>query len=292
MGPGLGSVQDKESVRIVATLEVPYRRVDVPQMTHPWAGMHDLPRVGPNNMTTTASPNAGSWEISSVSDAHILVVDDDESIRSALQRGLVLEGYSVAVAASGAEAFQRATARFPDAVVLDILMPGLDGLEVCRRLRSAEPSVAIIMLTAKDAVADRVIGLENGADDYLVKPFAFAELIARIRVCLRRRSVSDPRELRFADLRLDTRSREVWRAERPISLTTTEFELLRLFLQTPRQVLKRERIYEGVWGYTFEGESKVIEVYVSQLRQKMESSGESRLIHTIRGAGYVLREAP
>jgi DNA-binding response OmpR family regulator len=177
-------------------------------------------------------------------------------------------------------------------VVLDIMLPGLDGLEVCRRLREADETLPIIMLTARDTVQQRVDGLENGADDYLVKPFAFEELLARIRVRLRRRDPSARRELRFADLRLDTAAREAWRSGRRISLTTTEYELLALFLQHPRQVLTRDLIYERVWGYDFDGESKVIEVYVRYLREKLEAAGEPRLIQTVRGAGYVLREEP
>jgi two-component system response regulator MprA len=222
--------------------------------------------------------------------AHVLVVDDDEQIRSPLRRLLALEGYSVAIAMNGEDALRQAAERFPDLVVLDVMMPGLDGIEVCRRLRASDSRLCIIMLTARDAVPDRVLGLETGADDYVVKPFAFAELLARVRGCLRRREGNGQSELRFADLRLDPGTREVARGNRQISLTATEFELLRLFLQNPRHVLTRDRIYEGVWGYEFEGESKVIEVYISQLRQKLETDGEPRLIHTIRGAGYALRE--
>lgn len=222
--------------------------------------------------------------------AQILVVDDDEQIRTPLKRLLSLEGYSVNVAVDGQDALTQAALAFPDLVVLDVMMPGLDGIEVCRRLRAADSRVCIIMLTARDAVPDRVVGLETGADDYVVKPFAFAELLARIRGCLRRVESAGQGELRFADLRLDPGTREVWRGSRAISLTATEYELLRLFLQSPRLVLSRDRIYEGVWGYEFEGESKVIEVYVSQLRQKLEAAGEPRLIHTVRGAGYALRE--
>ena len=222
--------------------------------------------------------------------SHVLVVDDDEQIRTPLHRLLALEGFSVATAANGEDALRQAAERFPDLVVLDVMMPGLDGIEVCRRMRASDARLCIIMLTARDAVPDRVLGLETGADDYVVKPFAFAELLARVRGCLRRREGSAQTELRFADLRMDAGTREVYRGTRPVALTATEFELLRLFLQNPRQVLTRDRIYEGVWGYEFEGESKVIEVYVSQLRQKLEADDEPRLIHTIRGAGYALRE--
>lgn len=221
---------------------------------------------------------------------HILVVDDDEEIRQPMRRVLALEGFEVTEAVDGEDALRKAAERFPDLVVLDWMMPGLDGIEVCRRLREADSRVAIIMLTARDTVPDRVLGLETGADDYVVKPFAFPELIARIRGCLRRREGIVQNESRFADLRMDVATREVWRGNRLLSLTTTEFELLRLFMQHPRMVFTRDRIYEGVWGYQFEGESKVIEVYISQLRQKMEAGGESRLIQTVRGAGYALRE--
>ncbi|MCC6177208.1 MAG: response regulator transcription factor [Chloroflexi bacterium] len=225
---------------------------------------------------------------------HVLVVDDDPEIRDSLRRGLSVEGYAVSLAGDGAEALATARDRAPDLVVLDVMMPKLDGLEVCRRLRMAEDTLPIVLLTARDAVADRVTGLDAGADDYLVKPFAIEELLARVRVQLRRRepvraSAVGARELRFDDLRLDTAGRVARRGERRIALTTTEYELLRLFMQHPREVLPRERIFERVWGYDFDGESKVIEVYVSYLREKLEAGGEPRLIHTIRGAGYVLR---
>jgi len=220
----------------------------------------------------------------------ILVVDDDEEIRASLRRGLSLEGFKVALAPDGEEALRQTREQPPDLVVLDVMMPGLDGLEVARRLRAAEDTLPIILLTARDAVADKVSGLESGADDYLVKPFAFEELLARIRVQLRRREAGRPPELRHADLRLDTGTREARRGERSFALTTTEYELLKLFLQHPRQVLTRDLIYERVWGYDFGGESKVIEVYVRYLREKLEANGEPRLIHTIRGAGYVLKE--
>ncbi len=223
--------------------------------------------------------------------AHVLVVDDDEEIRASLRRGLAFEGFRVTLAADGEEALRAIQDERPDLAVLDIMMPGLDGLEVVRRLRLADEQLPVIMLTARDAVPDRVTGLEAGADDYLVKPFAFSELLARIRVRLRRREPGEERELRFADLRLDTAGREAWRGGRAIALTTTEYELLRLFLLHPRQVLTRNQIYDRVWGYEFVGESKVIEVYVRYLREKLEAAGEPRLIQTVRGAGYVLREA-
>ena len=223
--------------------------------------------------------------------AHVLVVDDDEEIRASLRRGLAFEGFKVTLAADGEEALRSIQDDRPDLAVLDIMMPGLDGLEVVRRLRLADEQLPVIMLTARDAVPDRVTGLEAGADDYLVKPFAFSELLARIRVRLRRREPGEERELRFGDLRLDTAGREAWRGGRAIALTTTEYELLRLFLLHPRQVLTRNQIYDRVWGYEFVGESKVIEVYVRYLREKLEAAGEPRLIQTVRGAGYVLREA-
>jgi two-component system response regulator MprA len=220
----------------------------------------------------------------------ILLVDDDEDILASLRRGLTQEGYHVGVAADGEEALRKAMDRQYDLVVLDILLPGLDGFEVCRRVRELDATIPIIMLTARDAVPDRVAGLDLGADDYLVKPFAFEELLARLRVCLRRREAGEQTVLSYADLRLNTDTREAWRGERLIALTATEYELLRLFLQHPRQVLTRDIIYERVWGYDFGGESKIIEVYVRYLREKLEMAGEPRLIQTLRGAGYALRE--
>lgn len=219
----------------------------------------------------------------------ILVVDDDAEIRELVRRGLALAGYAATVAEDGEAALQLARDEPPDLVVLDRVLPGIDGLEVCRRLRAADAWLPIVMLTARDAVADRVEGFETGADDYLVKPFALAELIARVRVRLRRREADDANDLRFDDLVLDTGTREGRRGNRVFALTATEYDLLRLFLQQPRRVLTREVIYDRVWGYEFVGESKVIEVYVGYLREKLEAGGEPRLIHTIRGAGYVLR---
>lgn len=222
--------------------------------------------------------------------AQILVVDDDVEIRASLRRCLAFEGYAVVLAADGEEALSLVREHTPDLVVLDLLLPGVHGLEVCRRLRTADESLPIVLLTARDAVADRVAGLETGADDYLVKPFAFEELLARIRVCLRRREPGGQRELRAGDVRMDTAAHEVWRGGRRLELTATEYELLRLFLQHPRQVLTRALIYDRVWGYDFGSESRVIDVYVRYLREKLEADGERRLIHTIRGVGYVLRE--
>ncbi len=219
----------------------------------------------------------------------ILVVDDDPEIVSFLKRGLTYEGYTVDTASDGAGALARAREAEPDLVVLDIMMPGIDGLEVSRRLRQAS-KVPIIMLTAKGTVTDRVKGLDSGADDYLVKPFAFDELLARIRALLRRSQPAEGEVLRFMDLSLDTTSREVRRGNDLIQLTAQEFNLLELLLRHPRQVLRRDMIYEKVWGYDFGGESNVIEVYMRYLRSKLEAGGQPRLIHTVRGVGYVLRE--
>jgi len=219
----------------------------------------------------------------------ILVVDDDPEIVSFVKRGLIYEGYSVDTAGDGTEALAKARQNEPDLVLLDIMMPGLDGIEVSKRLRQAG-SVPILMLTAKGTVADKVAGLESGADDYLVKPFAFDELVARVKALLRRRQPKEGEVFRFSDLSLNTATREVRRSDEIIPLTAQEFDLLELFLRHPRQVLKREMIYDKVWGYDFGGESNVIEVYVRYLRAKLEASGKPRLIHTVRGVGYVLRE--
>lgn len=219
----------------------------------------------------------------------ILVVDDDPEIVSFVKRGLTYEGYSVDTAGDGTEALVKAREREPDLVVLDIMMPGLDGIEVSKRLRR-DSDVPILMLTAKGTVADKVTGLESGADDYLVKPFAFDELLARVRALLRRRQPKEGEVLRFRDLSLNTATREVKRGNQAIQLTAQEFDLLELFMRHPRQVLKRDTIYDRVWGYDFGGESNVIEVYVRYLRSKLEAEGRPRLIHTVRGVGYVLRE--
>jgi len=219
----------------------------------------------------------------------ILVVDDDPEIVSFLKRGLIYEGYSVDTASDGIEALTEARDREPDLVILDIMMPGIDGMEVCKRLRQAS-DIPILMLTAKGSVADRVIGLDSGADDYLVKPFSFDELLARVRALTRRWQPGEREVLRFSDLSLDTATREVTRGDNPIRLTAQEFDLLELFMRHPRQVLKRDTIYDRVWGYDFGGESNVIEVYVRYLRSKLEAGGGPELIHTVRGVGYVLRE--
>ena len=219
----------------------------------------------------------------------ILVVDDDPEIVSFLKRGLTYEGYTVDTASDGAEALTKIREREPDLVVLDIMMPGIDGIEVSKRLRQGS-DLPILMLTAKGTVTDRVAGLDSGADDYLVKPFSFDELLARIRALLRRSQPAEGEVLRFMDLSLNTITREVTRAGQPVQLTAQEFQLLELFMRHPRQVLKRDRIYEVVWGYDFGGESNVIEVYVRYLRAKLEADSQPRLIHTVRGVGYVLRE--
>lgn len=219
----------------------------------------------------------------------ILVVDDDPEIVSFLKRGLIYEGYGVDTASDGTEALERAHQKEPDLVILDIMMPGIDGIEVSKRLRQAG-DVPILLLTAKGTIADRVAGLNSGADDYLIKPFAFDELLARVRALLRRHQPKEGEVLRFGDLSLDTVTREVSRGNEVIGLTAQEFDLLELFIRHPRQVLNRDRIYERVWGYDFEGESNLIEVYISYLRSKLDASGRTRLIHTVRGVGYVLKE--
>jgi two-component system, OmpR family, response regulator MprA len=221
---------------------------------------------------------------------HILVVDDDPRIRSVVRRGLAYEGYRVTEAATGEEGLDKAREHLPELVVLDIMLPGIDGLEVTRRLRAAGDEVVILMLTARDEVRDRVVGLESGADDYLVKPFSFEELLARVRALLRRRTAPSHEVLRFGDLQLDVDAREARRLGRTIELTTTEYNLLLLLMRHPRKVLTRDVIMEHVWAYDFEGESNVLEVYVRYLRSKLEANGEPRLIHTVRGAGYVLKE--
>ena len=220
----------------------------------------------------------------------ILVVDDDASVTSVLKRGLSYEGFAVYTAGSGTEALAIARGRQPDLVVLDLMMPEMDGLEVLRRLRAADEFLPVLLLTAKDAATDQVVGLERGADDYVVKPFSFEVLLARIRALLRRHESGRPVVLRFADLSLDTGERRARRGTREIDLTSTEYNLLQQFLEHPRRVLPKEFLMERVWGYDFEGNTNVLEVYVRQLRQKLEATSEPRLIHTLRGSGYVLRE--
>jgi len=220
----------------------------------------------------------------------ILVVDDDPALRSALDRALKLEGYRVSFAHDGRQALQMITGGAQDAVILDLGLPLMDGVEVCRRVRERGDRTPVLMLTARDAVSDRVEGLDAGADDYLVKPFALDELLARLRALLRR-TVATPAEgiLKFADTVLDLQTMEVRRGKRDLELTRTEFRLLELFMRNPRVVLTRSRIFEEVWGYDFGASSNALEVYISYLRRKLEVDGEPRLIHTVRGVGYTLR---
>jgi two-component system, OmpR family, response regulator MprA len=221
--------------------------------------------------------------------ASILVVDDDPKITQLLKRALSLEGYAVLTAGSGADGLEEVRLNNPDLVVLDVLMPGMDGIEVCRRIRMAGDT-PVLLLTAKDEVVDRVKGLDSGADDYVVKPFALEELLARIRVLLRRHEAVVGEVLRFADVTLDTGTRSARRSDREITLSTTEFELLQYFLRHPRRVLSREAILHAVWGNEFDHPTNVVDVYVGYLRSKLEQDGASRLLQTVRGAGYVLRE--
>jgi two-component system, OmpR family, response regulator MprA len=221
----------------------------------------------------------------------LLVVDDDRAVRESLRRALTLEGYEVDLAEDGADGLARVAGASPDAIVLDVAMPVVDGIEMCRRLRDNGASLPILMLTARESVTDRVAGLDAGADDYLVKPFALDELMARLRALLRRTDGAAPGDvLGFADLSLDTGTRVVRRGDREMELTRTEFSLLELFLRNPRQVLTRSLIFERVWGYDFGPTSNSLEVYVGYLRRKTEAGGEPRLIHTVRGIGYALRE--
>lgn len=222
---------------------------------------------------------------------HVLIVDDERPVREALQRALGLEGYSVSLASDGLDALDRMADVIPDAVVLDVMMPRMDGLAFTKALREAGDETPILMLTARDAVQDRVEGLDVGADDYLVKPFALEELLARLRALLRRvSSDEDAERLTFADLLMDLRAHEVYRGERKIELTRTEFLLLELFMTNPKQVLTRSVIFDRVWGYDFGPNSNSLEVYMGYLRRKTEADGEPRLLHTVRGVGYVLRD--
>jgi two-component system response regulator MprA len=220
----------------------------------------------------------------------ILVVDDERAVRESLRRALELEGYEIDLAENGEEALRRIQAQpEPDAVILDVLMPGVDGLEVCRRLRGAGSRLPVLMLTARVEVENRVEGLDAGADDYVTKPFALDELKARLRALLRRTTDGAGEVLRFADLELDPGTREVRRGGQPIELTRTEFSLLELFIRNPRQVLTRSIIFERVWGYDFGYASNSLDVYIGYLRRKTEAGGRPRLIHTVRGVGYALR---
>jgi two-component system response regulator MprA len=227
---------------------------------------------------------------------HVLVVDDDRAVRESLRRSLEFNGYAVSLAEDGAAALAGISGTNPDAIVMDVMMPRLDGIETTRALRSVGNQVPILVLTARDAVGDRVEGLDAGADDYLTKPFALDELLARLRALLRRATPDqspDPDErLEFADLTMDLASREVRRGDRPMTLTRTEFNLLELFMRRPRRVLERSFILEEVWGFDFPTTANSLEVYIGYLRRKTEAEGEPRLLHTVRGVGYVLRENP
>jgi two-component system response regulator MprA len=226
---------------------------------------------------------------------HVLVVDDDRAVRESLRRSLEFNGYVVSLAGDGAEALASIARETPDAVVMDVLMPRLDGIEATRALRTAGNDLPILVLTARDSVGDRVAGLDAGADDYLTKPFALEELLARLRALLRRAQPvpgddTEADDLRFSDLTLNPTTREVRRGNRPIELTRTEFTLLEMFMRRPRRVLERSFILEEVWGYDFPTTANSLEVYVGYLRRKTEAEGEPRLIHTVRGVGYVLKE--
>ena len=222
--------------------------------------------------------------------SRVLVIDDDPIVTSVLKRGLAYEGFTVDTAESGTRGLTIARDHVPDVVILDVMLPGLDGFDVLERLRQADAQLPIIMLSARDEAADQVRGLEQGADDYVVKPFTFTVLAARVKALLRRREQDAPEVLRFADLSLDTGTRRGRRGVRDIELTATEYEVLRQFLLHPRRVLPKHFLMDRVWGYAMEGSSNLLEVYVKQLRQKLEAAGEVRLVHTFRGAGYVMRE--
>ncbi|PRY39499.1 response regulator transcription factor [Umezawaea tangerina] len=229
---------------------------------------------------------------------HIVIVDDEAAVRESLSRTLRFEGYQVSTAPDGAQALELIRSRRPDGVILDVTMPVLGGLDTCRVLRADGDATPVLMLTARDDVTDRVAGLDAGADDYLAKPFALQELLARVRALVRRggyagaRPTTDEGELRFADLALNTGTREVRRGDRQLGLTRTEFSILETFLRNPRQVMTRGAMFLDVWGVDFGGTSNGLDVYVSYLRRKLEADGEPRLLHTVRGVGYVLREDP
>jgi two-component system response regulator MprA len=219
----------------------------------------------------------------------IVVIDDDPKIRAMLVRSLSYAGYSVLAADDGMKGWELAVRERPQVVILDIMLPEMDGFEVCRLLKK-EVQTAILMLTARDEVKDRVKGLDCGADDYLIKPFALEELLARVRVLLRRYRGTEETVLSFSDLKLNLETYQAWRGARELSLTAKEYELLSYFLKNPRQILTREKIMDTVWGYDYQGESNVLEVYIGYLRQKLEENGERRLLHTVRGIGYTLKE--
>ncbi|QIZ71324.1 response regulator transcription factor [Oxynema aestuarii] len=221
---------------------------------------------------------------------HILAIEDEAKLAAFIELELKYEGYHVTVASDGLSGLKAAREHHPDLVILDWMLPGMSGLEVCRRLRATGDRVPVILLTAKDDISDRVAGLDAGADDYVVKPFSIEELLARVRAQVRRHNEPDPDRLQFSDLSLNRRTREVFRGDRAIELTAKEFDLLEYLIAHPRQVLSRDRILENVWGYDFMGDSNIIEVYVRYLRLKLEAQGEKRLIQTVRGVGYVLRE--
>jgi DNA-binding response OmpR family regulator len=220
----------------------------------------------------------------------ILVIDDDPSVTSVIRRGLGYDGFQVDTASTGAQGLSIARDHVPDLVILDVMLPGLDGYEVLARLRNASATLPVMMLTARDAAADQVRGLDLGADDYIVKPFTFEVLCARVKALLRRSEMDHPGVLRFEDLSLDTGTRRGQRGQRAIDSTATEYELLHQFMLHPRRVIEKHVLMDRVWGFDVEGSSNIVEVYVKQLRQKLEANGEPRLIHTFRGAGYVLRE--
>jgi len=221
----------------------------------------------------------------------ILIVDDDEKLLAMLSRTLAYEGFDIVTATNGRDALALVQTQQPAIIILDWLMPGLDGIGVIHRLRAAGDKAPVLMLTARDAIEDRVLGLDSGADDYLVKPFAPAELMARVHALIRRSDAKDGEQpLAYSGLRLDPQSREAWREKRKLELTPTEFDLIHFLLRHPRQVLRREQILQEVWGYDFSGEDNILEVYISYLRKKLEAGGEPRLIQTVRGIGYTLRE--
>ena len=228
--------------------------------------------------------------VDAMNGARILVVDDDARIAASVRRALAYEGYTVDVAHDGPSALAAARTSAPDLVVLDVMMPGIDGIEVCRRLRATGDDTAVLMLTARTEVPDRVAGLDAGADDYLVKPFAYDELLARVRSLLRRNAPDDRERLSYSDLVVDVAAMEVRRGPREVELTALEFRLLEYFVRNPRIVLSRSKVLIEVWGLEAETTSNVVDVYVRYLRQKLETAGEPRLIHTVRGAGYVLKE--